>query len=391
MKIGLMGFDFTSPNKGCEALTYSFISMLMECFGEDIQVVNYSYGELGAFPQKFPSIKFVLRHHKMKNPLNWIKIKREMAELDIIFDITFGDGFSDIYGKTWNCITDMMKQLAIDSRRPLVLLPQTYGPFKNSFLKKWATLLVNNSYAAYSRDVESAAEMNKECDNKIKVITDLAFALPYNKSSYNINNENINIGINVSSLLWDSDYAKHNKFDLKVDYKSYIYGLIDALLEDEKKVIHLIPHVVDTNNYSASENDVRPCKEVKIKYSENKNVVCAPSFSNPIDAKSYISNMDVFVGARMHATIGALSAGVATIPVAYSKKFKTMFGNLNYQYLIDAREMDTNLALEQSLCYINESNKLTEKAKLASKRSMEELSRFKKDIRKLSEISDIRS
>ena len=30
MKIGLMGFDFSSPNKGCEALTYSFINILKE-------------------------------------------------------------------------------------------------------------------------------------------------------------------------------------------------------------------------------------------------------------------------------------------------------------------------------------------------------------------------
>ena len=31
--------------------------------------------------------------------------------------------------------------------------------------------------------------------------------------------------------------------------------------------------------------------------------VLAPDFKNPIEAKSYISNMDVFIGARMHSTI----------------------------------------------------------------------------------------
>ena len=29
IKIGLLGFDFKAPNKGCEALSYAFIEMLV--------------------------------------------------------------------------------------------------------------------------------------------------------------------------------------------------------------------------------------------------------------------------------------------------------------------------------------------------------------------------
>ena len=32
----------------------------------------------------------------------------------------------------------------------------------------------------------------------------------------------------------------------------------------------------------------------------------------------------------MHATIGAISSGVATIPFSYSRKFEGLFGNLEY-------------------------------------------------------------
>lgn len=44
-----MGFEFCSSNKGCEALTYSFIAMLRDCFGSDLEIYNYSYGEFGEF------------------------------------------------------------------------------------------------------------------------------------------------------------------------------------------------------------------------------------------------------------------------------------------------------------------------------------------------------
>ena len=134
MKIGILGFDFESPNKGCEALTYSFINMLIECFGNELKIINYSYGGLGTFPKQYPEIEFGIRRPKIKNPLDWEKIKKEMSTLDMIFDVTFGDGFSDIYGKMWNVTTDMLKELAIRSGKPLILLPQTYGPYKNPFL-----------------------------------------------------------------------------------------------------------------------------------------------------------------------------------------------------------------------------------------------------------------
>ena len=154
-----------------------------------------------------------------------------MAGLDIIFDVTFGDGFSDIYGKMWNFTTDMLKQLAINSKKPLILLPQTYGPYKNFLLKKWAEQLVKECHMAYSRDTASAKEMNIKCKDKIRVITDMAFGLPYDKTMYNIDKTRINVGVNVSALLWDSGYAKDNKFELKVDYYTYIMNLIEKLLE----------------------------------------------------------------------------------------------------------------------------------------------------------------
>ena len=144
--------------------------------------------------------------------------------------------------------------------------------------------------------------------------------------------------------------------------------------------------MIDKNDYNAAENDVRPCLEIKKQFSNIDRVVCAPAFDNPIEAKSYISNMDVFIGARMHATIGALSAGIATIPFAYSKKFKTMFGNLHYDYTIEARELDTETALEQTQTYIKEYKALAEVARTASKITKEKLDVLKKDIMHLAKV-----
>ena len=48
--------------------------------------------------------------------------------------------------------------------------------------------------------------------------------------------------------------------------------------------------------------------------------------------------MDFFMGARMHSTIGAFSANVPVLPMAYSRKFNGLFvDTLNYPHMADLR------------------------------------------------------
>lgn len=352
MKVGLLGFDFCSPNKGCEALTYSFVNMLQELIPEEhIDIYNYSYSDCGIFPVVYPNIKFIDKKLHMKNPIYWGKIKSEFNQMDCIFDVTYGDGFSDIYGKVWNANTDLAKQLAIWSDSPLVLLPQTYGPFKNKLLKKWGLSIIKNSNLVLSRDKKSVNEIQNYISKDIVVSTDLAFALPYFKDKYKIDRKKLNIGINISSLLWDEG---HN-IVLKTDYRKYCEALIEYYVNQEGVSVHLIPHVIDKENYEALENDSRICDYLHKKYVKTHR---SPDFENPIDAKSYIANMDVFIGARMHSTIASFSAGVATIPFSYSKKFEGLFGNLNYGYTISGKKLSTQEAINKTKDYIENREKL---------------------------------
>jgi len=73
----------------------------------------------------------------------------------------------------------------------------------------------------------------------------------------------------------------------------------------------------------------------------------AGPFRSPSEAKSYISGLDFFVGARMHACIAALSAGVPVVPLAYSRKFTGLFAALGYAPVIDGARETTDGALAQ--------------------------------------------
>jgi colanic acid/amylovoran biosynthesis protein len=89
------------------------------------------------------------------------------------------------------------------------------------------------------------------------------------------------------------------------------------------------------------EDDYRVIVQIKELYKDNSNVIVAPKFTSPIEAKSYISQMDFFIGSRMHSTIASLSSGVATVPIAYSRKFSGVFGSIDYPYTLDAYGNDS--------------------------------------------------
>jgi polysaccharide pyruvyl transferase WcaK-like protein len=64
--------------------------------------------------------------------------------------------------------------------------------------------------------------------------------------------------------------------------------------------------------------------------------------------KGIIGLCDFFVGARMHACIAALSQGIPTIGLAYSKKFKGVFESANVgECVVDMRETDGQVIIDK--------------------------------------------
>ena len=51
----------------------------------------------------------------------------------------------------------------------------------------------------------------------------------------------------------------------------------------------------------------------------------------------------------MHAAVAALSSGVVTIPTAYSRKFNGVFQVLNYNHVVDLKELTTKDAVEMTI------------------------------------------
>jgi len=356
LHIIIQNAPISNGNLGCVALAYSAIYLIDSIMKSRSQL--YTLYVSDSNKNRESSITIMDREIKYEpfyNPVpssflsliyQIVKLKRTTKNLRTLkkayinFDAGQGDSFSDIYGnKRFEWINKSHRTARL-FKIPYVLLPQTIGPFTSEKIRKKATYSLTRAKRVLSRDKTSAQIASDLIDAyKVEDYIDLAFLLPYNNLLFD--NTKINVGINVSGLLWNGGYNRANQFGLKSDYKQSIHRLIQRFLEIPEVVIHLIPHVLGLEEDSV-ENDYSAMWKLK-KYYNNNRIILAPAFLNPIDAKSYISGMDFFMGARMHSTIAAFSSGVPVVPMSYSRKFTGLFNcTLDYDAVVDLKTETSN-------------------------------------------------
>ena len=354
MKVTLLGLEFFINNLGCEALSYSFVSELYDIASKqnkELELVTVVFAD-----QKTPYVpgtQLPIRCLKIryKSPDFWKELKREFQSSDLIVDFTMGDSFSDIYGVKRFVLDALVKTAAIRSKTSFVLGPQTYGPYNNRFVKRWAAYILKKASLVYTRDEQSLKVAEQMSGREILLTTDVAFALPYEVQEIQAG-DRIKVGINPSGLLWNGGYTGKNQFGLTIDYQKYCLEVCDALSKDPRYEVYLIPHVgTERIEDIYCESDINVCLALQEKYPGMKLV---ENVNTPMEMKGYLAAMDVFIGARMHATIGAFSSGAATIPVSYSRKFEGLYGSLHYDYLIHALSMSTEEAVTMTLQYVDD-------------------------------------
>lgn len=351
MKFILLGFEFESSNKGCEALSYAVISFLnsVEEF-KPLEIVNINiHDSMGEIPTVYPDICFKNIRMRIKRPSFWKQCKKEISDTVAVLDITHGDSFSDIYGEKWFATTTLVKTFFALCRKPFILMPQTYGPYKKKWAEKWAKFVIMRADRVYTRDNISKKYLEEMgISRNVFNTVDLAFLLPFEKKNRTSNR--IRVGMNVSGLLWD-DCLKGNRFGLATNYCEYCRNLLSKLYNDQRYEISFIPHVLcdPREGVDFFENDSKAIRELLKEY---PNCYFPNDFKTALDVKNYIAEMDILIAARMHASIAAFSANVAVIPFAYSRKFEGVYNDLDYPFVIDGKKSSTNDSVGKTMEYI---------------------------------------
>lgn len=335
--IGLLWHSANSSNLGVGALTVSNIAIISD-IAEKLNIeVNFKilgWKDPEPFYVEGDNIEVVqLRARDVLKPSGLFS---SLRTCDFVLDISAGDSFADIYGARRFILNILAKANVLISRRPLILSPQTIGPFQ----RWWAILLagwfMRRAKIVITRDKMSTEYLqNFKLGNQVIEATDVAFRLPY-KTPPKHDDGVVKIGLNVSGLLFNGGYSKDNMFSLKLNYPDLVRSIVAYVDAQPNCELHLIGHV--NSERQSVEDDYRVSS---LLHKEFPNSILAPRFANPSEAKSYISSMDFFAGARMHACIAAFSSGVPVLPMAYSRKFSGLFGTLGYHHLADCRTQTT--------------------------------------------------
>ncbi|MBZ5658897.1 MAG: polysaccharide pyruvyl transferase family protein [Acidobacteriia bacterium] len=286
---------------------------------------------------------------------NWVISKNaclsEIDAIDLFASIAGGDSFSDIYGMERYFYVSLPQILVLLLGKKLVLLPQTYGPFRGGLAKSLTRFILKRADHVYSRDLQGLEEIKslvgpRYPSSKFEFCYDVGFVLQpavparIGLAGLSSLDEHIGplVGLNVSGLLFMGGYTRDNMFGLRADYRQFSRDAIELLIEKGATVL-LVPHVFGQEG----ETDTAACEqlyaELKDKYPGRLGLVLGEY--NQHEIKYVIGKCDLLIGARMHACIAAVSQCIPAVCVAYSDKFIGVMGAIGVDSIVaDARKLD---------------------------------------------------
>lgn len=358
IRIGLLWHSLNSGNLGVGALTVANQAIAREVaegMGLKPQFVVMQMRDAGTHALTLADTQaFVIDRKAITSPTGFW---RAVGNVDCVLDIGAGDSFADIYGPRRFFFLWITKVMAIARRVPLVLSPQTIGPFTRKGYTRAAAAVVDRARMVVARDALSrdiATGMAPRAN--VSMAVDVAFVLPFEDRSAQRGGAKLRIGINASGLLFHEAETGRNRFGLSYDYAEFTRALLTELSARPDVELFLVPHA--TSNIDPGDDDGALADRLAAEF---RNVTRVPNFTDPSAAKSFISSLDLLVAGRMHACIGAFSSGTPVVPVAYSRKFTGLFGLLNYDEVLPVSEIDQDGALAIVRSAIDRRAELAEK------------------------------
>jgi colanic acid/amylovoran biosynthesis protein len=401
LKVVLIGAGFGTENMGVAALASGTIASILTSFpnakiwlldyDREAKVYEFRHGDR-SFKVELVNLRFSkrlfpnniarllvtalwLRLLPSATRQGWIRRNRWLNVIDgadIIGAISGGDSFSDIYGWRRLLYVTLPQLLVLILQRPLVLLPQTYGPFKSKLARVIARWIMKRADHIYSRDkagLEVVGKLIGTSRPSAEFAFDMGFALepqaPPETTMALISRLKAGqslVGLNVSGLLYVGSCPSDNVFGLKTDYRKLLLLIIEHFVHAGCQVL-LIPHVFGDSRESdtAAGQDFWSNLPSSIKSS----VHLLEGQFDQHQVKYVIGQCDFFLGSRMHACIAALSQCVPSVALAYSKKFLGVMQSIEMDAAVaDLRQEEEAQVIDRLTTAYNSRRRIREQLEL---------------------------
>ena len=357
-------------NRGVEALGRSVLDYVdAKASGASMTAFDDGWGvrpdQSGRYPSTDVEFVGVRLSRRWYRPESWAQVRvaqrlggpgglgnpvaGRISRADAVLDISGGDSFTDMYGATRLRSVSAPKLAALRGGCPLVLLPQTYGPFDTAEGRALAERLVRSAHLAWARDPRSYERLvelaGPDADvSRLRSGVDVAFALRPRRPADDVAARveaaargTVLAGVNVSGLLRDAQ--ARDRFGLVGDYIATMTSLVRELVEAGARVL-AVPHVHVPGG--GGESDIAAIDQVLagLTDAERAQVTVLSPQLDAAELKWCIARCSWFTGSRMHSTIGALSSRVPAFGYAYSAKTLGVFDTCGVgDHVLDARDV----------------------------------------------------
>jgi colanic acid/amylovoran biosynthesis protein len=273
-----------------------------------------------------------------------------------VLDVSGGDSFTDLYGPRRFRAMVETKRLVLENGLPLILLPQTLGPFRDPAKLAEATDILRAARAVWVRDAASHAFLRQVLGvsfdpDRHRLGLDMAVALPARRPETLAPVPAVWLsaargfpvaGMNVSGLLAQKAERAQVDFGLADRHDAQALAAARAILGAHPQMrLLLVPHV--HRDPADPESDLGASLALKAlldgEFSGRVEVLTGNL--GAMELKWVLGRLSWFAGARMHATIGAFSSGTPTLAFGYSDKAAGVFDRCGLgAHVADLRRLD---------------------------------------------------
>ncbi|NRB36826.1 MAG: polysaccharide pyruvyl transferase family protein [Rhodobacteraceae bacterium] len=283
---------------------------------------------------------------------------RIIAQSEVVMDVSGGDSFTDLYGPKRFASMTRQKLMALENGKPLILLPQTLGPFRDQANKALAADILRRCAAVFVRDDIAFGVLKDMLGDQFDPKRhfkgpDMAVLLPQSEPSelpetvtrwLAERDTHPVAGLNVSGLLCQDPEAARKTYGLADLHTSQIDAAAKVLLDSDPAMrLLLVSHVLRAPDDPESDWAAAMALQDRLGPEMAERVTVLPQRLNATELKWLIAQLDWFAGARMHATIAGLSSGVPTLGFGYSHKAEGVFSECGIGAdVADLRELDAD-------------------------------------------------
>jgi colanic acid/amylovoran biosynthesis protein len=262
---------------------------------------------------------------------------KAIAAADLLVDLS-GDMLTEDYGAHVAYSHYLPPLQALAAGTPIAICAQSVGPFRRT--KRLARRLFDGAELVTLRErrsLENLRELGAK-PRRLEVTADLSFALspaPRETVDAALEREGVDpsrrwIGVSLSGLV-EKHRRRHGGSGALAE------EVISALRETSAAfdaAVLLVPHVYGPR---PEQDDRGVLSTVKKALGSTAHLLA--SEHEPEVLKGIISRCEIFVGARMHTVMAALSTGVPTLALAYSHKASGIMNDFGMgEWVIDAAE-----------------------------------------------------